>query len=159
MGRVLLGAGLTAIYLLAQGILILRTGRVNGIGAYFGKPSRSESKPAFGMVLFSAAMHIVPAFAVFTLLVMVGLKHHLTMSEVAEHLRAAGQNILFALFLMGPGIYAIVRPSGALGWARTAQPEIPADDPWYLLSVRVIGAALYLNGLGHSVCCCFIITN
>jgi hypothetical protein len=42
MGRVLLGAGFTAIFLVTQDILILRTESIRGIYAYFGTAPRQE---------------------------------------------------------------------------------------------------------------------
>jgi hypothetical protein len=99
------------------------------------------------MVLFSAAIHIVPGIAVLALLVMAGLKHHLTVSEAVKHLRAAWSGLLFVLVFAGGGVYALVRPSGMLGWARSAYPDIPEDDPFGLVLVRVIGAGLCLMGL------------
>jgi len=128
-------------------MLILRTGSARGVRAYMGEPQRAASKPAFRMVLFTAAIHIIPGVIVVALLAVVGVKHHLTLSEVAQHLGADGQLLLFTLLILGGAIYALVRPSGMLGWARSAHPEIPLDDPGALMVVRLIGAVGCFIGL------------
>jgi len=111
VGRVYLGASLTAAYLLIRGMLILRTGSARGVRAYMGEPQRAASKPAFRMVLFTAAIHIIPGVIVVALLAVVGVKHHLTLSEVAQHLGADGQLLLFTLLILGGAIYAIAYAS------------------------------------------------
>ena len=147
MGRVLLGAGLTAAYFVVQGILILCSGSAGGIGAYFPKAPRPVPRARPVIILPMGTIHIVLGLAVFAFLIMVGLKHHLTISEAAQRLWSVRWGLFFALLALGGGVYALVRPSGMLGWARNLSPEIPEDLPVGLLIVRVNGAGLCFMGL------------
>ncbi len=145
MGRVLLGAGLTAIFLVTQGILILRTGSVRGIRAFFGAAPRRKLSPL--NLLLVAGMHIVPGTAVLTLIVLVGLRSGLTVSGALQRLWAVNVNLLFAVVFLVSGVYFLIRPSTMLNWARTAEPDIPEDASAGFVIVRLIAAVFCFMGL------------
>ena len=147
MGRVLLAAGLTSAFLITQGIGILRTQNVGGLGAYIAKPRQNRLKPGAGMVLFSATLHIIPGIGVLALLVFVALLHHVTLSGIEHCLWVDWQGFLFAFLFLGGGAYALIQPSKAVGWAKSAHPDLREDNPAALLIVKVVGVVLCLMGL------------
>jgi hypothetical protein len=150
MGRVLLGAGLMAAYLVTQGIVILYKGNIRGIGVYFGKPPRSGARQPAVKVVPVAAMHILPGAAVFALLIRVAVGYHLTLSEAAQHLWAVWQPLLFVLSFLLPGIYGLIRPSRVLDMLRDTYPDIPEDYLFGRVIVRIIAAGFCFISLAIS---------
>jgi len=132
--------------MVAQGIVILYKGNTRGIGVYLGKPPRLARQPAVKLVPV-AAMHVIPGALVFALLTAVAKGYHLTFSEAAQHLWAVWQPLLFALFFLSYGLYALVRPSGVLDMLRSTNPDVPEDYPFGRAIVRIAAAASCLAGL------------
>jgi hypothetical protein len=48
--------------------------------------------------------------------------------------------ILWPLAMISAGICGVIRPTGMLGWAKHAHPQIKEDDPTAQLCVRLICA-------------------
>ena len=138
---------MTAIFLVMQGILILCTGSLRRIGAYFGTPPRPGLKLPRLSLWVTGGFYIVTGVAVLALILLVGLRSGLTVSEAAQRVWAANINILFVLLFLVPGVYALIRPRELLIWLGRSNPEIPHDNPFVLFIARLIGAGFCLMAL------------
>jgi hypothetical protein len=144
VGRVLLGIGLTASFLIAQGVFILKTGRLFGRS---GDRAGSATRLTARMRVFYATLYIGSGGAAAAVLATVAVKHHLTVATVMDGLRGVFVDLLFALSFIGVGIWSIVYPSGLLGWARRAHPDATENSPAALVIARVVGAGLCAMGV------------
>jgi len=139
MGRVLLGAFLTAVFLATQGVHILVR------GAFLPASPRLGARLAPRRRAFYAAFHFVSAIAILALLIETAIKHHVTLRLVGERLGPVYQLVLVALSIVAVGIWCIIRPSGMIGWIRHDHPDLE-DTPGILLTIRFIGAGFCAFG-------------
>jgi hypothetical protein len=145
---VLIYAWLTACFFVIQGVWILRTHSVGGLFARFGNRSRAAGgQVSLTMLWFCAMLYIVSGVGVFTLLVITLIKRGLVAHLDLQHLADASPHLIGPGSGVALGIWALVRPSGLLRWARRAYPEIAENDPRLLPYVRFIGAGMLAIGL------------
>ena len=123
---VVIGALLTAIFLLGHGVYILKT------GGFFrwGRPG-TEGKEALGMArrIAYAALFLFSGGAVLAVLTSFAVRKRLTLSGALHSLVPVWLPLLFGLSMLGVSLRAMINPASMIRTVKHAHPEIDEYDP------------------------------
>lgn len=122
------------IYLLIQGLYVLRTGVV---APFFLAKVPPHLLPLQRRIMYGS-VHLIGAA---WLLSLVGMA--LSHSSVG----IGSGDIAFASVMAAGGLWFSIRPTTALKWAQSAHPDLQLDNPFLLGVARIIGAVLLFIGL------------
>ncbi len=135
---VVIAALFTAIYLLAEGACILKTGNF----FRWGRPTTGGKKvlSAPRRVAY-AALYLFGGGAVLAILAYAAASTHFTLSRALHLLAPVWLPLLFGLFMVGYSLRTMIDPASALRTARHTHPEIDVNDRTAQWIARLIGLA------------------
>lgn len=55
--------------------------------------------------------------------------------------------LVYAFLFIGVGIWTVVKPSGIIGWAKHAHPQLSEGDRTVRLTARLVGTGLIILGI------------
>jgi heme/copper-type cytochrome/quinol oxidase subunit 3 len=132
---------------IVQGICILKTGDIRGIVARLGARPKTPGKPKVAIRVGCAAIYIGGGVALNTLVIVALLKMRIIPPMVLRSIITSWPHLLGPLSLVLVGTWALIQPSGLLGWAKQAHPDFDVDDPFSRGIARAIGAGVLAIGL------------
>lgn len=140
-------AGLMGCFFIFQGISILRMGNMRGIFAGLRPAPDPRAKPKSAMVVGCAGMYLGSGVALNSVVVVALLKRHIISSTLPQPKLSSLPHLMGPLFLVGVSFWALVKPSGMLGWVKQSSPSIDVNDAFARMIVRVCAAGCLAIGL------------
>jgi hypothetical protein len=135
---VVIAALFTAIYLLAEGVCILKTGNF----FQWGRPTTGGKKVLSAARRAAyAALYLFGGCAVLAILAYAAARTHFTLSRALHLLAPVWLPLLFGLFMVGLSLRAMIDPVGAIRIAKHTHPEMDENDPTTQRVLRLIGVA------------------
>src|SRR2546426_4227041 len=139
---VISGVLIVAGCLMIQGVYCLKTGLIL---PFFLRPSPEALRMKLSQRVPHAAIYLVPAVLTFIAIPRMVMRHHVPLARVEEWSEAYKGPLLVVCFLIGSGVWLLLRPSTMVRWVQEAHPEAPPER-WVGLGLVIVkmGGTLFL---------------
>ena len=138
---IIVGSLVTAVFLVAQGIYVLRTGVV----AWFFMPQHASGRfSGWRCRIGHASPYLLAGVGILALLMTAAMRRHLTLSSVTDWVADRLSLLVLLCIIISFGVCALFWPAIPIKWAQTAHPQLSKEDGVALLAARITGAGLLL---------------